>query len=89
MHGIPNSWIFDGNYETPTVSPSVKITGKQTVKDEQGETGDWICGADGKALDLCCHYILTMGQLNFCDDCTHELAGKTVPLPELPVYLRD
>jgi len=28
-------------------------------------------------------------QIAFCKDSTHELAGKTVALPELPVYLRD
>lgn len=36
-----------------------------------------------------CHYILTAGVLNFCGDCTHSLAGKSVPLPELPPHLRD
>lgn len=36
---------------------------------------------NGKAV---CHYILTAGQLNFCGDCTHDLAGQSVPLPMLP-----
>lgn len=34
--------------------------------------------------DGVCHYILTKGVLNFCGDSTHELAGQTVPLPDLP-----
>jgi hypothetical protein len=85
MHGVPVSWNFDGNYDAPTVSPSVRITGKQTLKDEKGEwTGEWVRDASGNAVDMCCHYILTAGQLNFCGDCTHALAGQTVPLPDLP-----
>jgi hypothetical protein len=36
-----------------------------------------------------CHYILTNGILNFCGDCSHGLAGKPVPLPELPDFLKD
>lgn len=29
-----------------------------------------------------CHYFLRAGQLVFCGDSKHELAGKTVPLPD-------
>jgi hypothetical protein len=90
MHHIPDSWRFDGNVEAPTFSPSVKITGKKIVKDAQGKwTGEWVRDAAGKTIDDCCHYILTAGQLNFCADSTHDLAGKTVPLPPLPAFHRD
>lgn len=30
-----------------------------------------------------CHYILTKGQLHYCSDCTHNMAGQVVPLPLL------
>lgn len=36
-----------------------------------------------------CHYVLTAGVLNYCGDCTHAMAGQSVPLPELPEWLRD
>jgi hypothetical protein len=36
-----------------------------------------------------CHYLLKEGMLQFLGDCNHELAGKIVPLPELPLYLTD
>lgn len=89
-HVIPDGWTFDGNVDRPTFAPSVKITGKQTVRNERGEwTGEWVLGPDGKVLDECCHYILTAGVLNFCGDCTHTLVGRSVPLPELPEHLRD
>ena len=90
MHNIPSSWTFNGDLNRPTFSPSVKITGKQTVKDARGEwTGEWVRGPDGKAIDDCCHYILTDGMLNFCGDSVHALKGQRVPLPELPEWLRD
>ena len=39
---------------------------------------------DGRDEHTVCHYFLHAGQLQFCGDCTHALAGKTVPLPPLP-----
>lgn len=89
-HVIPDSWTFDGNLESPTFSPSVKITGKKCVVDAHGEwTGEWVRDGAGNAVDNCCHYILTAGVLNFCGDSLHALAGQSVPLPELPEHMRD
>lgn len=37
-----------------------------------------------------CHYIVTDGQMYFCDDHTDpEFKGKTVPLPEIPQQYAD
>lgn len=36
-----------------------------------------------------CHYFLRDGMLSFCSDSKHALAGKTVPLPEIPEQLRS
>lgn len=36
-------------------------------------------------VDKACHYILTAGVLHFQIDCTHALAGKSVPMALLPV----
>lgn len=63
-------WSFNGNMEKPSVTPSVHY--KAEDKDPE-----W-------PLLMVCHYILTDGVLNYCGDCTHELAGKSVPLPEIP-----
>jgi hypothetical protein len=90
MHTIFDNWEFNGNPDCPTFSPSVKITGVKTVVDERGEwTGEWVRDAEGKAVPDCCHYFLTDAKLIFCADSLHELAGKTVDLPELPEWLRD
>ncbi len=90
VHCIFDTWKFDGNLEAPTFAPSISITGKQKILNERGEwIGGWHRGQDGVALDHCCHYFLQKGLLVFQGDCTHALSGQTVPLPELPPWLKD
>lgn len=84
------AWSFNGDVAKPTFGPSVKITGKLTVKDSQGKwTGEWVRDAAGMPVDACCHYLIKDGRLEFCADSTHALAGKTVALPELPSFMTD
>jgi hypothetical protein len=33
--------------------------------------------------NFCCHFFITSGEIKFEHDCTHKLANKTVPLPEV------
>lgn len=76
MHVLPwkrGNWAFNGNTEKPTFTPSFRIT----WRDEDG------------VAKQCCHFVLTDGVLHFCSDCTHELVGKSVPLPKLPPELTD
>jgi hypothetical protein len=89
MHVIFDRWQFDGDLEKPTFNPSIKITGKKTVKKDGRWTGEWVRDANGNAVDDCCHYFLHAGVLKFCGDSLHALAGKNVELPDLPEHLRD
>lgn len=36
-----------------------------------------------------CHSFVREGFIEFLQDCTHDLAGKTVDVPEPPKWLRD
>lgn len=36
-----------------------------------------------------CHSFVRSGQIEFLSDCHHALAGKTVPLPPLPDWVRN
>ena len=65
-------WSFDGNLLAPTFSPSVKVT-------YDGRDAGW-----RGAPKACCHYFIRAGQIEFCSDSTHALAGQTVALPDLP-----
>lgn len=88
-HMIFDTWSFDGNLHAPTFNPSVKITGKKIVVVDGKWTGGWVRDANGETVDDCCHYFLHAGVLKFCGDSLHSLAGKDVPLPDLPEHLKD
>ena len=62
-------WNFNGVYERPTFSPSVKRSQEF-----------WAHGNDAPAIDYVCHHYVTDGEIQYLDDCTHQLAGQTVPM---------
>lgn len=62
-------WQWDGNVEAPTLSPSLLVT----YQDLSGEGENEVC-----------HSFIKAGQIEFLGDCTHALAGKTVPIPDWP-----
>lgn len=61
-------WDFSGTLECPTYSPSELTT--------------WDTGEEKTPHR--CHTFIKDGQIQFLDDCTHNLKGQTVPLPPLP-----
>ena len=63
------TWEYDGNDESPTVSPSLLVS----------------YGVDGKQ----CHSFVKSGQWQFLGDCTHALAGQTVPMVPLDWWPDD
>lgn len=66
-------WEWNDNLEHPTLSPSVlNRTGRAVDPSHVPEPGD---------PPEVCHLYLTLGDLHFLSDCTHHLAGQTVPLP--------
>ena len=67
MHTINITWIFNNNLEEPSLQHSVKVTGV----DEKSRT---------KSI---CHSNITNGMIIFHSDCTHELKGKTMELPQI------
>jgi hypothetical protein len=85
-------WTFDGNVDSPTFTPSVLVTSGHHVP---GHKGDCWCtfkartGEDPGFKCQRCHSYVTKGHILFLADCTHALAGKTVPLPDLPAHLTD
>lgn len=60
------SWVLDGSLEKPTFSPSY------LVNMEEGP----------KHPAVRCHLFIRNGQIEFLDDCTHGLKGKTVPMED-------
>lgn len=64
-------WDFSGTLEKPTYAPS------QLTK--------WTYGPEN--IQKVCHTFIREGQIQFLNDSTHALAGKTVPLPPLPDWV--
>lgn len=65
-HGVTSGWTFNGDMERPTFSPSLLVT--------------WEGFEDGKETKKICHSFVRDGKIQFLNDCTHALAGQTVPL---------
>lgn len=67
-----SQWQFNGNIESPSFTPSLlnrmEIKNEQTGKLEEKER---------------CHLFVTNGKIIYCGDCSHELSGQTVELPNV------
>jgi len=69
-------WDFDGNMESPTISPSILL---RHTKYETGEDGMPI---KETVNNIVCHSFVKNGMIQFLGDCTHELKNQTIELPE-------
>lgn len=67
VEAVGERWRYNGNFERPTFTPSVRHF--HTKKDGSEQTD--------------CHYNITDGQIQFHGDCAHVYAGVTVPMKPL------
>ncbi len=72
-------WGYNGNPERPTFSPSILVQGVVRLTDD--EVRRVMAGEKVPTKPMVCHSFVTDGQIRFLGDCTHALAGQTVPLP--------
>lgn len=73
-------WDFNGDLDAPTVSPSVRVGGTIPITDEEHKK--IMSGEPFEPKSLVCHFFIRNGQIEFCSDSTHKLAGKTVEIPD-------
>lgn len=66
-------WGWNGNADRPTFTPSVLV--RYDGPDADTEDGQ----------PSVCHSFVVDGRMQFLTDCTHKLAGQTVPIPAWPV----
>ena len=66
-------WTWNGNVECPTFSPSLLVRYPANPNAAPGFE-EWL-------KERVCHSFVTDGQIRFLTDCTHALAGQTVPIP--------
>lgn len=88
-HYFDQGWSFNGDLDKPTISPSLLVRSGHYI-DGFSKSGQCWCtwrGPDGKPAPFkCfqCHSFVRDGMIQFLDDCTHELKGQTVEIPEWP-----
>ena len=73
--GYPHPiWSFNNNVDKPTISPSllVRYPANPNATDDFKE---W-------RKERICHSFIKDGNIQFLGDCTHDLAGKTVEIPD-------
>lgn len=63
-------WSFNGNLESPTFNPSLLVRWEFT-EEKHGFSEKHVC-----------HSFIRDGKIEFLSDCTHALAGKTVPMED-------
>ena len=79
----PNAWAWNGDGDKPTFSPSIGHSFTIPMTDE--DYAAWMADHSyvlPKPIKAYCHSFITDGQIQFLNDCTHALAGQTVPLPD-------
>jgi hypothetical protein len=87
-HGIPvnqpGGWKFNGDYERPTFEPSILVTWAHPKGHTNKNPAPIGFPSQKDRPDLWteerCHSFVRAGHIQFLGDCTHALAGKTVPL---------
>ncbi|UFT98087.1 hypothetical protein KO561_12830 [Radiobacillus kanasensis] len=77
-HGVNNAWNFNGNFENPTFSPSILVKGTRPITDDEHE--GIMSGEKIEPEKFVCHSFVRDGNVQYLNDCTHELAGQTVEL---------
>lgn len=80
-HGINQNWQFNGDFERPTINPSILVRGTVPITDEEYER--IMNGGKITPKPFVCHSFVHDGKIQFLSDCTHELAGQTVELEDI------
>ena len=83
----PRCWEFNSDIDNPTVSPSLLVRSGHYINEWKIER----CWCEYKkehpeetGLPTCyrCHSFIREGKIQFLSDCSHELKGQTVIIPD-------
>jgi hypothetical protein len=89
-HSIPAArWNWNGDIDSPTLSPSLL---RRTGHFVDGDSSSCWCtfNAERRAAGeresgfecAICHSFVRSGMIEFLNDCTHDLKGQTVEIPD-------
>lgn len=89
-------WGWNGDVERPVFGPSVLVTGRDFTERGRAAFEAWHAAGRPRpappsfeSIDTRCHTFVGCngaqpGEIVYLGDCTHDLAGKTLPLAEFP-----
>jgi hypothetical protein len=82
--GTGPRWGWNGDVEKPTFTPSVLVRNGHYLNPDKCWCKFNATRPDEPPSFTCkqCHSFVTDGQIQFLSDCSHALAGQTVPLPD-------
>jgi hypothetical protein len=75
-------WIFDGDLARPTIHPSILVTGAQWPEGSPFRKPAHAGHAGSRTV---CHSFVRHGEWSYLADCTHTLAGQSVPVVPWPI----
>lgn len=82
IHTNENGWVWNGDVDKPTITPSIKVEGGQwKPEDSFYKPQHSRVPAGGKTI---CHSFITDGTIDFLNDCTHDKRNTNMYLPEWP-----
>ena len=87
--GRAGGWTFNENPDAPTFQPSVLVTSGHYLQGRR-DGAQCYCSPPPEGEEdwgfrcVQCHSFVTDGRIQFLGDCSHALAGQTVPLPPFP-----
>lgn len=87
IHTGADGWTWDGNETAPTITPSILVQGAQWPHDTPFHRPAHPGVQPGGTTR--CHSFVRAGRWEFLSDCTHPLAGQTVPVVPLPDYWQE
>lgn len=79
----PHAWGWNGSFELPTFTPSLLVRGGHFSPSHKEGDPCWCTMKDAPFACVRCHSFITNGSIQYLSDCSHELAGKTIELPEI------
>ncbi len=89
--GPGERWGWNGDVDAPTFTPSVLTTNGHYLNTHVPGARCW-CIYNAEYPEQAhpftcqrCHTFIRNGMVEFLSDCTHEFAGQTLPLPDLPM----
>lgn len=92
-NGYRPTWTWNGSVDFPTFEPSILVTW-DSLSEAGREKNDAFRREHGRYMSPTelpwdvrniCHSFVRNGRIQFLGDCTHDLAGQTVELPDMEI----